>query len=58
MSDLDILKIIVDKIPELPNWEEQPLKKVALGDVWHFENNNSYALEKRQKEYSINSSKL
>ncbi|NJN77437.1 MAG: hypothetical protein HC803_03180, partial [Saprospiraceae bacterium] len=45
MSDLEILKNIVNNIPELPNWKEQPLKEVALGEIYKSENKNSYAIQ-------------
>jgi internalin A len=45
MSDLEILKIIVNNIPELPKWEEQPFSEVALREIHRSENKNSYAIE-------------
>ena len=34
MSDIEILKNIINKIPEIPNWEDAPLKEVNLENIW------------------------
>jgi internalin A len=51
MSDLEILKIIINNIPELPNWEEKPFRKVDLGKMWSY-------VDVKKNSYTIGNEKI